>query len=39
MKDELNDRVKEGQAYIEKFSPESVGKLWEQALEALGDTY
>jgi hypothetical protein len=31
--------VKEGQAYIEKFSPESVGKLWEQALEALGDTY
>ncbi len=39
MKDELNDRVREGQAYIEKFSPENVGKLWEQALEALGDTY
>jgi len=39
MKNELNDRVKEGQAYIQKFSPEAVGKIWEQALEALGDTY
>ncbi len=39
MKDELNDRVKEGQAYIEKFSPEAVGKLWQEALEGLGDTY
>lgn len=39
MKDELNDRVKEGQAYIQKFSPDAVGKMWEQSLEALGDTY
>lgn len=39
MKHELNDRVQEGQTYIQKYSPESVGKLWEQALEALGDTY
>jgi len=38
-KHELNDRVKEGQAYIEKFSPDAVGKLWEQTLEAVGDTY
>jgi len=35
MKGELNDRVKEGQKYIEKFSPESIGRLWEQALEGL----
>ena len=38
LKDELNDRVTEGQQYIEKFSPASIGKLWEQALEALGDS-
>jgi hypothetical protein len=34
-KDELNDRVAEGQQYIEKFSPASVGKLWVQLLERL----
>jgi hypothetical protein len=38
MHSELNDRVREGQTYIQKFSPEAIGKQWEQVLEALGDT-
>lgn len=33
--DELNDIVAEGQTYIEKFSPENVGKQWTQLLESL----
>ncbi len=32
---ELNEIVAEGQAYIEKFSPESVGKQWTQLLTSL----
>lgn len=40
MKGELNDRVREGQAYIEaNYSPQAIGKKWEDALTALGDTY
>lgn len=34
-KDELNDIVAEGQQYVEKFSPESIGKQWTQLLESL----
>ena len=30
---ELNDRVTEAQAYVEKFSPDAVAKLWEGALQ------
>jgi hypothetical protein len=32
---ELNDIVADGQAYIEKFSPENVGKQWAQLLGSL----
>ena len=32
---ELNDIVAEGQTYIEKFSPENVGKQWKQLLSSL----
>ena len=37
--DELNDRVAAGQQYIQKFSPQTIGKLWEDALTRVGDTY
>ncbi len=33
--DELNDIVADGQKYIEKFSPENVGKQWSQLLGSL----
>ncbi len=33
--DELNEIVAEGQQYIEKFSPENVGKQWSQLLNSL----
>ena len=40
MKGELDDRVSEGQAYIEAhYSPQVIGEKWRQCLEALGDTY
>lgn len=32
---DLNALVKEGQRYIEKYSPENVGKLWTQVIEAV----
>jgi hypothetical protein len=31
-KDELSDRVKEAQSYIEKYSPDAVSKRWEEVL-------
>ena len=34
-KDELNDMVREGQAYCEKFSPENIGTQWAQVLDAV----
>ena len=34
-RDELNDIVADGQAYIEKYSPEQVGKQWKQLLESI----
>jgi hypothetical protein len=32
---DLNALVAEGQQYIEKFSPENIGKLWQQVVDAL----
>ena len=32
---DLNDRVAEGQRYVEKFSPENVGKRWRQLIETV----
>jgi hypothetical protein len=34
-KDELNDRVRAGQQYIERFSPKSIGAQWQQVIEVL----
>jgi hypothetical protein len=34
-RDELNDIVAEGQQYVEKFSPEAIGKQWAQLLNSL----
>jgi len=34
-KDHLNDLVAEGQEYIEKFSPENVGKQWRELIERV----
>lgn len=34
-RDELDDIVTAGQAYIQKFSPEAIGKLWTQLLTRL----
>jgi hypothetical protein len=32
---ELNAIVAEGQQYIEKFSPENIGRLWQQVIDAV----
>lgn len=32
---DLNALVAEGQQYIEKFSPENIGKLWQQVVDSL----